>query len=279
MQLCRTVAEVRALRPGFQTLGFAPTMGFLHEGHLGLIRRAKAACGAAAVSIFVNPTQFGPGEDFERYPRDLARDLALAREAGADFVFAPEPVELYPDGFSSRVDVGLTHGAENAARPGHFAGVATVVAKLFNIVQPTVAVFGQKDAEQCAVIRRLVADLDFPVRIDIAPTARESDGLAMSSRNSYLSPEERAAAAVLSRALETARSAFASGERDPAVLRATAEAVLAAEPLVRTDYVALADPDSLAPLAAPAARMLLSLAAWLGRTRLIDNAVLEAAGV
>ena len=275
MELCTTVAQVRQARPGFPSLGFVPTMGFLHEGHLGLIRRAKAACGAVAVSIFVNPIQFAPGEDLERYPRDLERDLALAQAAGADFVFAPEPSELYPAGFSTRVDVGLTDGAENRARPGHFAGVATVVAKLFNIVQPTVAVFGQKDAEQCAVIRRLVRDLDIPVEIDIAPTVREPDGLALSSRNSYLSPAERAAAVVLSRALRAAQAAFDGGERDPAILRAVAMTVLDGEPLAQTDYVAAADPDTLVPLTAPAQRMLLSLAARLGRTRLIDNALLE----
>jgi len=279
MQLCRTVAQVRALRPRFERLGFVPTMGSLHDGHLGLIRRAKATCGAVAVSVFVNPIQFAPGEDLERYPRDLERDLELAQGAGADFVFAPEPSELYPAGFSSRVDVGLTHGAENAARPGHFSGVATVVAKLFNIVQPTVAVFGQKDAEQCAVIRRLAADLDLPVKIDIAPTAREPDGLAMSSRNSYLSPVERAAAAAVSRALGAAQARFHSGERDPDVLRIAVAAVLDAEPLAQTQYVAFADPDSLAPLSTPARRMLLSLAVRFGRTRLIDNVLLDAGGI
>ncbi len=274
MQLCRTVAEVRSLRPKFARLGFVPTMGYLHEGHLRLVRRAKAACGAAAVSIFVNPIQFAADDDLERYPRDLARDLALAEAAGTDFVFAPEAGELYPRGFTTRVDVGLTEGAENRARPGHFAGVATVVTKLFNIIQPSLAVFGQKDAEQAAVIRKLARDLDLGIKIEIAPTAREADGLAMSSRNSYLTPSERAAAVVLSRALQAAEFAFAQGERDPAVLRARALTVLAAEPLARVDYVAVADPDTLNPLSLPAERILLSLAARIGATRLIDNTVL-----
>ena len=274
MRFVETVADVRALRPQYGALGFVPTMGFLHEGHLGLIRRAKAACGAAAVSIFVNPIQFAPTDDLDRYPRDLPRDLERAQAAGADFVFAPSVAELYPAGFSTSVDVGLTHGAENAARPGHFAGVATVVAKLFNIVQPTVAVFGQKDAEQCAVIRKLVRDLDLPLEIDIAPTAREPDGLAMSSRNAYLNAEERTIAPTLWTALTAAQLAYDSGARDPDVLRGAVLAVLADAPRLVLDYVNAADPDTLEPLTAPSDRVLLSLAAKLGSTRLIDNVVL-----
>lgn len=275
MQVCRTIAEIQAARPGFRQLGFVPTMGFLHEGHLGLIRRAKASCGAAAVSIFVNPIQFAPGEDLDRYPRNLPRDLELAKAAGADLVFTPSADELYPPGFSTRIDPGLVHGAENAARPGHFAGVATVVAKLFAIVQPTLAVFGQKDAEQCVVVRKLVADLDLPLALDIAPTAREPDGLAMSSRNAYLAPPERAAAVVLIAALRAAEAAFAAGERDAEALRRTVLDILAAEPLAEIDYVALADRDSLAPLAGRVeAGGLLSLAVRIGRTRLIDNTLL-----
>lgn len=274
MRFVETVADVRALRPQYGALGFVPTMGFLHEGHLGLIRRAKAACGAVAVSIFVNPIQFAPTDDLDRYPRDLPRDLERAQAAGADVVFAPSVAELYPAGFSTSVDVGLTHGAENAARPGHFAGVATVVAKLFNIVSPTLAVFGQKDAEQCAVIRKLVRDLDLPVEIDIAPTARESDGLAMSSRNAYLSAEERAIAPTLWTALTAAQLAYDSGARDPDVLRGAVLAVLAEAPRLVLDYVNAADPDTLEPLTAPSDKVLLSLAAKLGSTRLIDNVVL-----
>lgn len=274
MRFVETVADVRALRPQYGALGFVPTMGFLHEGHLGLIRRAKAACGAVAVSIFVNPIQFAPTDDLDRYPRDLPRDLERAQAAGADVVFAPSVAELYPAGFSTSVDVGLTHGAENAARHGHFAGVATVVAKLFNIVSPTLAVFGQKDAEQCAVIRKLVRDLDLPVEIDIAPTARESDGLAMSSRNAYLSAEERAIAPTLWTALTAAQLAYDSGARDPDVLRGAVLAVLAEAPRLVLDYVNAADPDTLEPLTAPSDKVLLSLAAKLGSTRLIDNVVL-----
>lgn len=274
MRFVETVADVRALRPQYGALGFVPTMGFLHEGHLGLIRRAKAACGAVAVSIFVNPIQFAPTDDLDRYPRDLPRDLERAQAAGADVVFAPSVAELYPAGFSTSVDVGLTHGAENAARPGHFAGVATVVAKLFNIVSPTLAVFGQKDAEQCAVIRKLVRDLDLPVEIDIAPTARESDGLAMSSRNAYLSAEERVIAPTLWTALTAAQLAYDSGARDPDVLRGAVLAVLAEAPRLVLDYVNAADPDTLEPLTAPSDKVLLSLAAKLGSTRLIDNVVL-----
>jgi pantoate--beta-alanine ligase len=274
MQVCETVAQVRELRPEFGTLGFVPTMGFLHEGHLGLIRRAKALSGAAAVSIFVNPIQFAAGEDLDRYPRNLPRDLERAEAAGADLVFAPSPTELYPDGFSTRVDVGLTFGAENAARPGHFAGVATVVSKLFNIVQPSVAVFGQKDAEQCAVIRRLVRDLDLAIEIDVAPTAREPDGLALSSRNAYLTADERVTAPALFKALSAASASFDSGVRDPAALRAAVLGVLKREPRFTLDYVAAADPDTLAPLTGPSDRVLLSLAARIGKTRLIDNVVL-----
>lgn len=274
MKLVETVAEVRELRSSFGALGFAPTMGYLHEGHLSLIRRAKDACGSAAVSIFVNPIQFAPTEDLDRYPRNLERDLELAKKAGADFVFAPTPAELYPDGFAARVDVGMAHGAENAARPGHFSGVATVVAKLFNIVQPTVAVFGQKDAEQVAVIRRLVRDLDFPVALDIMPTVRESDGLALSSRNAYLNHDERIIAPALYRALKAAQTAWDGGLRDPAALRDAALKVLAGEPRFTLDYLSAADPDTLEPLTVPAGRVLLSVAAKLGKTRLIDNVVL-----
>jgi pantoate--beta-alanine ligase len=274
MQVVETVAQAREVRARFGALGFAPTMGFLHEGHLGLIRRAKARCGAAAVSIFVNPIQFAPTDDLDRYPRDLPRDLERAQAAGADFVFAPSVAELYPAGFSTSVDVGLTHGAENAARPGHFAGVATVVSKLFNIVQPSVAVFGQKDAEQCAVIRKLVRDLDLPIEIDVAPTAREPDGLALSSRNAYLDAEQRLIAPTLWQALSAAQTAFDAGTRDPAALREAAVAVVSAQPRFALDYVAAADPDTLEPLTAPSDRVLLSLAAKLGGTRLIDNVVL-----
>lgn len=275
MRVVETIAELRAARAGLGDLGFVPTMGFLHEGHLQLMRRAKADGGALAASIFVNPAQFGPGEDLSRYPRDLQRDLKLLETEGVDLVFTPQPAEVYPSGFTSRVDVGpLAERLDGAARPGHFSGVATVVAKLFNMVQPQRAFFGQKDAQQVAVIRRMVGDLDVPVSLVVVPTVREPDGLALSSRNVYLAPEERRAAAVLSRALRIAQSRFSDGERDAAALRRLMAGVLAEEPLARPDYVAVADPTTfLEPDTAEPGAVAL-LAVRFGSTRLIDNAVL-----
>ncbi len=276
MQVLQTIAQVRSARSAFPALGLVPTMGFLHEGHLSLVRRARAECGAVAVSIFVNPTQFGPSEDLARYPRDLARDLALLEGEGAELVFTPEPAEIYPRGFASRIEVeGITAPLEGAARPGHFAGVATVVAKLFNIVQPTCAYFGQKDAQQAVVVRRMAADLDMPVKVVVADTVREADGLALSSRNVYLAPSERAAAPVLHRALRRAQALFAAGESDADVLRASVREVIAAEPQVGIDYVSVADPATLLELDRVDGAALVSLAARLGRTRLIDNVLLE----
>ncbi len=275
MQVLETIAQIRAARPAFRTLGLCPTMGFLHEGHLSLVRRAKAECGAVAVSIFVNPTQFGPNDDLARYPRDLARDLALLDGAGVDLVFTPSAAEIYPKGFATRIEVeGVTAPLEGAVRPGHFAGVATVVAKLFNIVQPTRAYFGQKDAQQAVVISRMAADLDLPVQVVVADTVREADGLALSSRNVYLDPAERAAAPALHRALSRAQALFAAGERQADVLRAAVREVIAAEPRFEIDYVSVADPDTLEELARVNEAALVSLAARLGRTRLIDNLVL-----
>ena len=220
MRVIETVAEFRAARAGVADLGLVPTMGYLHDGHLSLVARAKAECSAVAVSIFVNPTQFGPNEDLARYPRDLPRDLGLLEAAGVDLVFAPQPAEVYPQGFDTVIEVrGVTDVLEGAVRPGHFAGVATVVAKLFNIVQPTRAYFGQKDAQQSVVIRKLVRDLNLPVEVIVAPTVREPDGLALSSRNSYLAPDQRAAAPAIYRALSAARDRFAAGERDAEALR------------------------------------------------------------
>ena len=214
MHVLTTVAAVRAARAGYGSLGLVPTMGFLHEGHLSLVRRAKTECGAVAVSIFVNPSQFGEGEDFQSYPRDLGRDLKCLEEAGADLAFTPAVAEIYPPGFDTHIDVGaIARGLEGAARPGHFDGVATVVAKLFNIVQPTRAFFGQKDAQQAAVIQRLARDLDLPCDIVIAPTVREADGVAMSSRNAYLSGPERQAATVLIAALSAAQASFSAVSR------------------------------------------------------------------
>ncbi len=279
MQVLETIAQVRSVRSGFPTLGLVPTMGFLHEGHLSLVRRARAECGAVAVSIFVNPTQFGPDEDLARYPRDLVRDLALLEGEGVDVAFTPEPAEIYPKGFASRIEVeGITAPLEGAARPGHFAGVATVVAKLFNIVQPTCAYFGQKDAQQAVVVRRMAADLDIPVRVVVADTVRKADGLALSSRNVYLTPAERAAAPLLYRGLCRAQALFAAGERDGGVLRASVREVIAIEPRFEIDYVSVADPDTLQELERVDGSALVSLAARLGRTRLIDNIMLGRTG-
>lgn len=276
MQVVSTIPEARAARAGFPSLGFVPTMGALHEGHLSLVRAAKARMGAVACSIFVNPTQFAPTEDLSRYPRPLERDLALLEAAGCDLVFTPTPDVIYPPGFSTRIEVdGVTAPLEGAIRPGHFSGVATVVTKLFNIVQPDAAWFGQKDAQQCAVLRRMAADLDLPVEIIVAPTVREPDGLAMSSRNVYLSREDRAAAVVVSRALYAAETAFDAGERDADGLRALMTSVLEGEPRGTPDYVSIADPDTLAELTVIDERgAVASLAVRFGATRLIDNLLL-----
>ena len=280
MQVLETVAAVRAARRGFGPLGLVPTMGFLHEGHLSLVRRARAECGACAVSIFVNPTQFAPGEDLARYPRDLARDLALLEGEGVDLVFAPPPQVVYPPGFATRVEVqDVSTPLEGASRPGHFSGVATVVAKLLNIVQPSRAYFGQKDAQQTVVIRRMALDLDLPVEIVVSPTVREADGLALSSRNVYLSPSERAAAPVLHRALVLAEERFRAGERDAGALRTAMRSVLATRPEFEVDYVSLAALPTLEEVeGAVDARALASLAGRFGRTRLIDNLILEPEG-
>ncbi|MBM3139093.1 MAG: pantoate--beta-alanine ligase [Chloroflexi bacterium] len=278
MQIARTIAEFRALRRGARPpLGFVPTMGYLHAGHRALIERARSECAAVAVSIFVNPMQFGPNEDFERYPRDEPGDLALCEAAGADLILIPPLHEMYPAGTSTAVRVGgLTGVLEGAHRPGHFDGVATIVTKLFNVVTPDRSYFGRKDAQQLRVIRRLVRDLDLPVEIVDCATVREPDGLALSSRNVYLSPEERAQALSLSRGLRRAEEAFVAGERDAEALRRLVRDEIEAQPLARIDYVSLADSESLAELegrvGGPA---LLSLAVRFGGTRLIDNVVLE----
>lgn len=273
MKVVSTIAEVRAARADMPSLGLVPTMGFLHPGHLSLVKRAKAECGLAAASIFVNPTQFGPNEDFGRYPRARERDLALLEAEGCDLVFTPEVAEIYPQGFDASIEIGgVTEGLEGAARPGHFAGVATVVAKLFNIFQPTRAYFGQKDAQQCAVIRNLVRDLDMPLEVVICETVREADGLAMSSRNAYLSPEEREKATVLIRAL---RAAATSDSRDAEVLRGLMRGTVEAEPLAKLDYVSAADPDTLQELTQLSDRgALLSLAVRFSGARLIDNLII-----
>jgi pantoate--beta-alanine ligase len=274
MRVVHTIAEARAVRralPG--TWGFVPTMGYLHEGHLSLVRRARAENDRVAVSIFVNPTQFGPHEDYARYPRDLERDLRLLEPLGVDLVFIPSVEEMYPPGFQTWVIVEeVSRPLEGASRPGHFRGVATVVAKLFNILQPDRAYFGQKDAQQTVVIRRMVQNI--PVEIVICPTVREPDGLAMSSRNTYLNPEERRAATVLFRALQAAKVRYEAGERDAERLREAMREVIRAEPLARIDYVSVAHPETLQELERVEGPALLSLAVYIGTTRLIDNLML-----
>ena len=266
------IAAFRKARAGFKEIGLVPTMGFLHEGHLSLVRRAKAECGAVAVTIFVNPTQFNRADDLEKYPRDLDRDLALLAEAGADLVFSPDDGEIYPKGFSAQVLVGgVTEGLEGAARPGHFAGVATVVLKLLNIAQPTRAYFGQKDAQQAAVIRKMVRDLDVPVEVAVAETVREADGLALSSRNVRLTPEARAAAPVLRQALLAGEAMIKAGETDADTVRAAIRRPIEAEPQAKIDYVSAADAQTLKEAEMIDGPTLLSLAVFFGEVRLIDN--------
>jgi pantoate--beta-alanine ligase len=277
MIIAATLEELRTARSLLEApVGFVPTMGYLHEGHLSLVRRARDECASVLASIFVNPTQFGPNEDLSSYPRDLKRDLHLLEEAGADLVWTPTPEIMYPPGFQTWVTVeGLTQPLEGAVRPGHFRGVTTVVAKLFNAVQPQKAYFGQKDAQQAAVIQRMTRDLDFPIEIIICPTVREADGLAMSSRNSYLSPEERQAATVLFRALSAAQAACANGERKAEALRQIVRETVASEPLAQLQYVSCADFDTLQEVEEIKGKTLLSMAVFVGKTRLIDNFILE----
>ncbi len=266
-----------ALRAQGRRIGFVPTMGNLHEGHLSLVRIAKQRADVVVVSIFVNPTQFGPNEDFAAYPRTFEADRALCEAEGADIVFHPSVPDMYPAGASASVaENALSRTLCGAARPGHFDGVCTVVAKLFNLVLPHVAVFGEKDAQQLRVIRRLVRDLRFPVEIVSGPTAREPDGLARSSRNQYLTPAQRPQAAGLRRALDEAERRFAAGERDPAALVAAMRGVLALLPAAKIDYVEIVDDETLQPLSGPIVRpALAALAVWVGKPRLIDNAVLR----
>lgn len=277
MKTLTTIAELRAWRAvSTADVGCVPTMGALHAGHIALVERARRENARVVTSIFVNPTQFGPHEDLARYPRDLARDQALLRTAGCDVVFAPTPAEMYPPGHTAFVDVGpVSAPLEGVRRPGHFRGVATVVLKLFGIVQPTRAYFGQKDAQQLAVIRRLVADLDVPVEIVGCPIVRADDGLALSSRNVYLSPAERAAAPVLYRALVHARAAWQAGERHGASLRQGLLDMLTREPLAQVDYAAVVDPETFLELPTATASALLLLAVRFGSTRLIDNLLLS----
>jgi len=290
METVTALSDLRAARLSLKgTVGLVPTMGYLHEGHLSLIRQAKAQCDHVIVSIFVNPTQFGPNEDLAKYPRDLERDLSLIaslstpslRQAQDNasaldiLVWTPSVEEMYPPGSQTWVEVeAMTRPLEGAMRPGHFRGVTTVVAKLFNAAQPNKAYFGQKDAQQAAVIRRMTQDLNFPIEIGICPTVREVDGLAMSSRNKYLIAEERQAATILFRALSAGKALYEAGERDAEKIRGKMMEVLTGEPLAQMQYVYCADYDTLEELDVIKGKMLLSMAVFLGKTRLIDNFVL-----
>ena len=260
-----------------RTVGLVPTMGALHEGHLSLVREARRMCDVVVVSVFVNPTQFGPGEDFEHYPRDLTKDTALLTDYNVDYIFAPTVEEMYPKGFASYVNVeGLSEPLEGASRPGHFRGVATVVTILLNTVRPDFAFFGQKDAQQALVIRRLVKDLAFDTEVVILPIVREDSGLAISSRNLYLNAEEQASAAVIHRALVQAKNTFKEGERSAARIADVVRSTIESEPRARLDYVAIADAETLDPLERVDERpTLIAVAAYIGKTRLIDNTILN----
>ena len=276
----KQVVELEELRRTIQALphplGFVPTMGFLHKGHISLVNLAKKECETVVGSIFVNPAQFGSGEDLSAYPRDIPGDLQKLDKAGVDLVWLPTPQIMYPKGFNTWVNVeGVSEPLEGAARPHHFRGVATVVTKLFNAVAPEFAYFGQKDAQQVAVIKQLTRDLNFPIQIIVGPTVREPDGLAMSSRNTYLNADERRAATVLYRALEKARTAFSKGERKGDALRAIIRETITSEPLAKLQYASCADPETLQEQDQAVDRTLLSLAVFIGKTRLIDNILLE----
>jgi pantoate--beta-alanine ligase len=278
VKVCRTIADIRAacreLRAG-KRLGLVPTMGALHAGHLSLVRAAKGQCDVVVVSIFVNPTQFGPAEDFGKYPRTFEADFAALEKERVDMIFAPSVEEMYAHGETTWVTVeGLSEKLDGRSRPGHFRGVTTVVAKLFHAIEPDLAFFGQKDAAQLAVIRRMVRDLKFPVEIVACPTVRESDGLAMSSRNAYLSVEDRRRALVLSRSLQAVEKAWAGGERSAGVLAQLGRSVVAQEPEVHLDYFEIVDPETLDPVETVRGRTLVAVAARVGSTRLIDNIVL-----
>ena len=260
-----------------RTIGLVPTMGALHEGHLSLVREARRMCDVVVVSVFVNPMQFAPGEDFDRYPRDLTQDTALLTDYNVDYIFAPPPEEIYPKNFSTYVTVeGLSDQLEGAARPGHFRGVATVITILLNIVRPDFAFFGQKDVQQTLIVRRLVRDLAFDTEIVILPTVREESGLALSSRNAYLDDEERQAATILHRALARAESAYADGERSAARLAGLVRSTIETEPCARLDYVSVTDADTLERLERLDDRaVLVAVAVYFGKTRLIDNILLN----
>ena len=274
-ELAALRGRLTAERTRGRSIGLVPTMGYLHEGHLSLVDAARSAADIVVLSAFVNPLQFGPNEDFERYPRDPDRDRDLARARGVDFFFAPSVAEMYHAPGDLRVTAGEAGSLlEGAVRPGHFDGVLTVVAKLFNIVAPDVACFGQKDIQQVTLVRRMIDALDFPIRLIVVPIARDADGLALSSRNVYLSVSDRKSAVAISRGLRAAEAAWRAGERDGGTLRALVERDLAAEPGISPDYVAVVDPDRLLPVTHADAGAILAVAARVGRTRLIDNVIL-----
>ena len=280
MRIMKTVAELRAwsreARKSGESVGLVPTMGALHEGHVSLVHAAKASCDAVSVSIFVNPTQFGPNEDFALYPRTFDADCALLAAEGVDVVFAPALEEIYQPGAATFVEIeGLSQRLDGASRPGHFRGVATVVAKLFIAAEPDRAFFGQKDAAQIAVLRRMIVDLGLPVELVVCPIVREPDGLAMSSRNRYLSKEDRLHALVLRRSLDAVEAAIATGERKSNTLIAKAQSIFASEAEVRIDYIAAVDWATLLPVEQALPGTLFAVAAWVGKTRLIDNMIIQ----
>jgi len=276
MLTVKRISDLRRERAGLPSpVGLVPTMGYLHAGHLSLVEKAADECASVLVSIFVNPTQFGPQEDYGSYPRDIPKDLKLLKQLGVHLVWIPKTGEMYPPGFQSWVEVdGLSRRLEGDMRPGHFKGVTTVVTKLFTAVQPDKAYFGQKDAQQAVIIKRLVLDLNLPVEIVICPIMREDDGLAMSSRNVYLNPDERIAATVLYRALIAAEEAYQHGENDAELLREIMLKIIHNEPLASVQYVSCANPDSLEEISGSFERVLLSMAVKFGKTRLIDNLVI-----
>jgi pantoate--beta-alanine ligase len=280
MRLIRTIRAMQryseAHKRKAKLIGFVPTMGYLHEGHLSLMRAARRDCDVSAISIFVNPTQFGPKEDFKKYPRDLKRDMRLAESVGVDVVFYPSVKEMYPEGFVTYVNVeGLSEGMCGTSRPGHFRGVATVVTKLFNAVQPDVVYFGQKDAQQAIIIKQLVRDLNMPIKVKILPIIREKDGLAMSSRNRYLSPKERIDALVLSQSLKKAREMVKSGIRSSGEIIRTVREIIRVKKNAKIDYIACVDAINLRPVSKIKGRVLIALAVWIGKTRLIDNIIVN----
>jgi pantoate--beta-alanine ligase len=277
MQIAKNIAEMKAFRmKSTGSVGFVPTMGYLHQGHLALVKQARDENSAVVASIFVNPTQFGPTEDFKAYPRDTERDLAMLQKEKTDIVFMPSAEEMYPEGFNSWVDVAkVTDRLEGSYRPGHFKGVATVVAKLFNIVEPNRAYFGQKDAQQVLVIKKMVADLNMNLEIIVTPTVREKDGLAMSSRNIYLNPQERQAATILFKALKLAQSLREKGEMNAETLRQQMTSLISREPLAKIEYVSIAGAETLEELSKIDRPALALLAVRFGKTKLIDNIVLE----